>query len=101
MDKFGDLKGLRILAFPCSQFTVDETTEDTKYKFHVFGKVEVNGESASPLWKYLKLRQNGGKGSFIKWNFTKFIINKLGVPVDRFDSGVQPLELVKVLDCYW
>ncbi|KOB75897.1 Glutathione peroxidase, partial [Operophtera brumata] len=83
--------GLRILAFPCNQFAGQEPgnseelvcfAADRKVKFDLFEKVDVNGDSASPLWKYLKHKQGGTLGNFVKWNFTKFIVDKNGVPVE-------------------
>lgn len=63
-----------------------------KVKFDVYEKTLVNGDDAHPLWKYLKMKQGGGLGvDFIKWNFTKFLINKQGQPVNRYGSSESPL----------
>ncbi|KAG6445996.1 hypothetical protein O3G_MSEX004219 [Manduca sexta] len=100
--KYGENKGLTILAFPCWQFSGEEKeTLDYALYFDMYDKVDVNGEGASPLWKFLKLKQGTPKGNFIKWNFTKFIINKDGVPVERHECKVEPLNLVRNLERYW
>ncbi|KAJ2938737.1 hypothetical protein O0L34_g3349 [Tuta absoluta] len=103
-------KGLRILAFPCNQFGGQEPggpeaifnfAKDRGVKFDLFQKVEVNGENAHPLWKFLKRSQSGTIGDFIKWNFSKFIIDKNGVPVERLAPTVDPEDLVPYLAKYW
>ena len=97
--------GLRILAFPCNQFGSQEpgTNEEIKafagkygVKFDMFDKIDVNGKEAHPLFEYLKSKQGGLMGSFIKWNFTKFVTNKDGQPVARFGPTDDPIP--KVLD---
>lgn len=86
-------EGLRILAFPCNQFASQEPgspdeicsfAEKKNAKFDFFEKINVNGQNAHPLWKYLKDKKTGTLGSAIKWNFTKFLVNKEGQPVERF-----------------
>lgn len=87
-------KGLVILAFPCNQFLFQEpgTNEEIqsfcqlKYgvTFPVFGKINVNGKEAHPLYKYLK-DQTGGDS--IKWNFNKFLLDKNGKIIKRYASG--------------
>lgn len=95
-------KDLAILAFPCNQFAYQEPgdskdilkfSQQREVKFDIFGKIEVNGDEADPLFKYLKLKQGGILGNFIKWNFTKFLVNKQGIPVDRQGPNVSPLEM--------
>eukprot|EP00252_Welwitschia_mirabilis_P023202 TRINITY_DN6514_c0_g1_i1.p1 TRINITY_DN6514_c0_g1~~TRINITY_DN6514_c0_g1_i1.p1 ORF type:complete len:234 (-),score=29.11 TRINITY_DN6514_c0_g1_i1:278-979(-) len=81
-------KGLEILAFPCNQFGGQEpgTNEQieqfacTRYKaeFPLFDKVDVNGDSAIPLYKFLKSSKGGLFGDDVKWNFTKFLVDKDG-----------------------
>nr|CAI5832885.1 unnamed protein product [Callosobruchus analis] len=109
-DLYADSKGLRILAFPCNQFAgqepgtneeICEFTRNKGVKFDVFEKINVNGDDAHPLWKYLKHKQGGTLGDFIKWNFTKFIIDKNGQPVERHGPSTSPKELVKSLEKYW
>lgn len=107
LDEKYNSEGLRILAFPCNQFarqepgTPDEIcsfAEKRSAKFDFFEKINVNGENAHPLWKYLKDKKTGLLGSAIKWNFTKFLINKEGQPVERFgpkDSFTKIDEAIK------
>ncbi|XP_060526449.1 uncharacterized protein LOC132702055 [Cylas formicarius] len=109
-DQYADAKGLRILAFPCNQFANEEsgTNEEIcefaskrNVKFDLFEKVNVNGNDAHPLWKYLKHKQGGSLIDTIKWNFTKFIIDKNGQPVERHSPTTSPKDLVKSLEKYW
>lgn len=110
-DEFADSKGLRILGFPCNQFGSQEpgTNEEIKkfatekygVKFDMFSKIDVNGSNADPLWQYLKKMQSGTLGDFIKWNFTKFIINKEGIPVARFAPNAEPFSMKKDLEKYF
>jgi phospholipid-hydroperoxide glutathione peroxidase len=109
-DKYFEDKGLQILAFPCNQFGGQEPGDSEKIckfaesrnvKFDMFEKIKVNGKDAHPLWKFLKEKIPGPKGKDIKWNFTKFIINDEGVPVERHLSSVKPLALVDSLQKLW
>lgn len=109
-DKYAESKGLRILAFPCNQFNGQEPGNSEEIvcfarsknaKFDMFEKIDVNGNNAHPLWKYLKRKQGGTLGDFIKWNFTKFIIDKNGQPVERHGPNVDPNKLVSNLEKYW
>jgi phospholipid-hydroperoxide glutathione peroxidase len=109
-NEYAETKGLRILAFPCNQFANEEPGSNEEIcqfvasknvKFDVFGKVSVNGNDAHPLWKYLKHKKGGTLGDFIKWNFTKFIIDKNGQPVERYGPSTNPKDLVKSLEKYW
>jgi len=109
-DKYGKSKGLRILAFPCNQFGKQEPGDNEKIcefakkknvKFDMFEKIEVNGDKAHPLWKYLTNEIEGPKGKIIDWNFTKFLINNEGKVVERFKPSVKPSALVKELEKLW
>ncbi|XP_018325236.1 probable phospholipid hydroperoxide glutathione peroxidase [Agrilus planipennis] len=109
-EKFSESKGLRILAFPCNQFAnqmpenndeIKDWIDREKIKFDVFEKIDVNGSEGHPLWKYLKHEQGGLIGDFIKWNFTKFIVDKNGKPVERHGPNTSPKELEKSLENYW
>lgn len=109
-EKYRESKGLRILAFPCNQFSNQEpgTAEDIvcfakkrNANFDMFEKIEVNGENAHPLWKYLKYKQSGSFGDKIKWNFSKFIVDKNGQPVERFAPTTAPSKLVSYLEKYF
>jgi len=91
---------LAILAFPCNQFggqepgTAEEIKEFIKQynvQFDMFAKIKVNGDDAEPLFKYLKKKQGGMLGNFIKWNFSKFLVNKDGVPVSRYSPQTNPI----------
>lgn len=93
-------QGFEILDFPCNQFghqapgTDDEIVSFCKMKYNVsfkqFSKIEVNGKNESPLYTYLKNEKKDVMGRAIKWNFTKFLINKDGVVVDRFSPTTTP-----------
>ncbi|XP_019867299.1 phospholipid hydroperoxide glutathione peroxidase [Aethina tumida] len=109
-NEYSETKGLRILAFPCNQFANEEPGDSNaicqfvrskNVPFDVFEKVNVNGGDAHPLWDYLKSKQGGILGNFIKWNFTKFIIDKDGQPVERHGPNTNPKDLVKNLEKYW
>ncbi|XP_043476795.1 probable phospholipid hydroperoxide glutathione peroxidase isoform X1 [Leptopilina heterotoma] len=109
-DKYAESNGLRILAFPCNQFNGQEpgTSDDIcsfanreKVKFDLFDKIDVNGDNTHPLWKYLKKEQGGTLGSFIKWNFTKFIVNKEGKVVERHGPNVDPNSMDSNLQKYF
>jgi len=98
-DKYGESKGLRILAFPCNQFghqepgnndQICEFTSKKNVKFDLFDKINVNGSDTHPLWSYLKHKQGGTLGSFIKWNFTKFVVDKEGQVVERHGPNTSP-----------
>jgi len=95
---------LAILAFPCNQFGFQEPGSNTEIKqfaagfgvkFDMFEKVNVNGADAHPLWKFLKEKQGGLLGSGIKWNFTKFVIDKNGNPVARLGPMDDPIPKVE------
>ncbi|KOM44711.1 hypothetical protein LR48_Vigan06g001700 [Vigna angularis] len=97
-------KGLEILAFPCNQFGAQEpgTNEEivefacTRFKaeFSIFDKVDVNGDNAAPLYKFLKSSKGGGVlGDSIKWNFSKFLVDKDGNVVDRYAPTTSPLSI--------
>jgi len=96
-------KGLEILAFPCNQFGNQEPGDADEIRnfcslnydvsFPPMGKIEVNGNDADPLWKYLKSEKSGLLGSRIKWNFTKFLVDRDGNVVARFGPAVKPEQL--------
>ena len=96
--------GLAILGFPCNQFGAQEPGSEAEIgqfclknygvTFPMFAKIEVNGEGAHPLYKYLKDAKPGLLGTeAIKWNFTKFLIDRNGEPVARYAPQVKPDEL--------
>lgn len=91
--------GLEILAFPCNQFGAQEPKPNAEIKefagnygaeFPLMDKVLVNGPQTHPLFAFLKNRLTGSFGSFIKWNFTKFLCDKEGRPVKRFGPKDNP-----------
>ncbi|KAB2623000.1 phospholipid hydroperoxide glutathione peroxidase [Pyrus ussuriensis x Pyrus communis] len=96
-------KGFEILAFPCNQFGGQEPGNNeeiqevacTRFKaeFPIFDKIEVNGKNEAPLYKFLKGQKGGVFGSGIKWNFTKFLINKEGKVVERYAPVTSPLKI--------
>lgn len=97
-------RGLTILGFPCNQFGAQEpgTAEEIggfcsltyDVTFPMMAKIDVNGPSAHPLYAYLKKQQKGVLGTEgIKWNFTKFLIDRDGKVVERFAPTTKPEEL--------
>jgi glutathione peroxidase len=97
-------RGFAVLGFPCNQFGRQEQGSDsdilcfTKERFAVtfplFSKLEVNGENAHPLYRLLKRSARGVLGTeSIKWNFTKFLVDREGNVVDRFASATTPATL--------
>lgn len=98
-------QGLEILAFPCNQFGNQEPGNNeqilefacTRFKaeYPVFDKINVNGESAHPLYKFLKSSKGGLFGDSIKWNFSKFLVDREGKVVDRYAPTTSPLSFEK------
>jgi glutathione peroxidase len=101
-------KGLVVLGFPCNQFANQEPGDEKSISegcminygvtFPMFSKIDVNGETAHPLYKYLKSELGGVLGSKIKWNFTKFLIDTEGKPVKRFAPTTKPDKIEKYLE---
>lgn len=100
-----DAQQFAILAFPCNQFGKQEPNSNAEIvefcqtQFHVtfpvFAKIAVNGKDAAPVYKFLKQQCKGILGTgCIKWNFTKFLIDKNGVPVKRYSPFATPLSLM-------
>ncbi|MGG3890367.1 glutathione peroxidase [Metabacillus fastidiosus] len=93
-------KGLEILGFPCSQFNnqefsnIEETTEFCQLNygvtFPVLAKIDVNGDNADPLFKFLKEKKKGTLSKSIKWNFTKFLVNQNGEVIERYAPTTSP-----------
>ena len=99
-------QGLEILAFPCNQFGAQEPGNAEEIKnfcsltydvtFPLMAKVEVNGDNTSPLYNYLKNSLPGILGSkAIKWNFTKFLIDKSGNAISRYAPNDKPMDILK------
>jgi glutathione peroxidase len=102
-------QGLAVLGFPCNQFGRQEPGSESEIaefcqlnygvSFPMFGKIDVNGNDADPLFKYLKKSQKGLLGSEkIKWNFTKFLVNREGEVISRFAPTVKPKDLAKDIE---
>lgn len=101
-------QGLIVLGFPCNQFANQEAGSSDEIQefcqvnygvsFPIFEKIDVNGKDAHPIFKYLKSNLSGGIfGSKIKWNFTKFVIDKRGNPVKRFGPTTKPENMEKYI----
>lgn len=96
-------QGLEILAFPCNQFNGQEPGSSeqiqevacTRFKaeFPIFDKIEVNGKNAEPLYNFLKAQKGGLFTNGIKWNFTKFLVDKEGNVVERYAPITSPLKI--------
>lgn len=107
-NKFAD-NDFGLLSFPCNQFASQMPEADGEAMVchlksanadvgDVYAKVNVNGDSASPLWKYLKHKQTGTLGSGIKWNFTKFLVDKNGQVVERFSPTTDPMDIAAKIE---
>jgi len=97
-------QGLEVLAFPCNQFKQQEqgTNEEIQQfcdlqfniKFTLFDKIDVNGDNAHPLFTFLKAQAPGLLGSKgIKWNFTKFLVNRKGEVIKRYAPTTKPEDI--------
>jgi glutathione peroxidase len=102
-EKYKD-QGFVILGFPCNQFGAQEPGSETEIeqfcqvnygvKFPMFGKIDVNGSNAHPLYKFLTSEKPGILGTeAIKWNFTKFLVDKNGNPVKRYAPNIKPEDI--------
>ena len=94
-------RGLEVLGFPCNQFGAQEPGSEEEIEsfcevnygvtFPLFAKIDVNGKNAAPLYEYLKEAKPGLLGSeAIKWNFTKFLVDRTGRVVERYAPKVEP-----------
>lgn len=104
-------QGLEILGFPCDQFNnqefdrIEETTQFCQLNygvtFPIFAKINVNGQNANPLFTFLKDQQKGVLSRNIKWNFTKFLVDRNGRVVKRYAPTTKPNkieeDLIKLL----
>jgi len=101
-------RGFAVLGFPCDQFGQQEPGDETEIKefcrltydvtFPLFAKIDVNGPTAHPLYKYLKNARRGFLATKrIKWNFTKFLVDREGDVVRRFGPMVRPEKIEKDL----
>ena len=97
-------KGLVILGFPCNQFAGQEPGSEKEIaegclinygvSFQMFSKIDVNGANVHPLYKYLKKELKGFPGSELKWNFTKFMLDKEGKPYKRYSPTTKPEKMI-------
>ncbi|CAB4732986.1 MAG: redoxin domain-containing protein [Actinobacteria bacterium] len=98
-DTFAD-QGFSVLGFPCDQFGHQEPGDDAEIagfcernfgvSFPLFSKIEVNGDGAHPLYRWLKSEKGGLLGSKIKWNFTKYLVGKDGQVIGRYSPTTKP-----------
>lgn len=96
-------RGLEILGFPCNQFANQDSGSNEEIHefcqlnygvtFTMFEKIDVNGENEHPLYKYLKNQTKSIFGTKIKWNFTKFLVDRNGNVVKRYAPTVSPLKI--------
>ncbi len=104
-------QGFTVLAFPCDQFGNQEPGNDEQIKhfcetnyaisFPLFKKIEVNGDNTHPLFEFLKSQARGILATKrIKWNFTKFLINKKGEVIRRFSPAIKPQALTSEIKRY-
>jgi glutathione peroxidase len=102
-------RGLKILGFPCNQFGGQEPGDNNNIAsfceknygvdFQMFDKINVNGKDAHPLYKYLEDAAPGMLGTKdIKWNFTKFLVDRNGKVVERYASSVKPEDIASAIE---
>jgi len=101
-------KDVIVLGFPCNQFGGQEpgnSQEITDFceinygvSFPLFEKIDVNGKNTHPLFAYLKKELPGIFGRKIKWNFTKFVIDKTGTPIKRFAPTTEPKKMIPLIE---
>jgi len=107
-EQFKD-RGLVVLGFPCNQFGAQEPGSEAEIAqfceinygvtFPIFAKIDVNGAHAHPLFKFLKGELAGILGTEgIKWNFTKFLVDRAGKVVDRFSPSTTPADLAPAIE---
>lgn len=101
-------KGVEILGFPCNQFAKQDSGSNQEIQefcqlnygvtFNMFEKIEVNGAHAHPIYRYLKQEVKGLFGSEIKWNFTKFLIDRDGNVIKRYAPTVKPSKIANDIE---
>ena len=106
-EKYAD-RGFSVLGFPCNQFGSQEPgdsrqieqfcTSNYAITFPMFAKIDVNGTGAHPLFNYLKSAKSGLLGSSIKWNFTKFLVDRAGKVVARHAPTARPEGLAREIE---
>jgi glutathione peroxidase len=105
--KYG-ARGFSVLGFPCNQFGRQEPgsaaeigqfcSSNYAVTFPMFDKIDVNGDNAHPLYQYLRREKSGLLGSAVKWNFTKFLIDRSGKVVGRYAPTTTPDSLTKDIE---
>jgi glutathione peroxidase len=101
-------RGLVVLGFPCAQFANQETVSDSDMQatckinfwvtFPLFARIDVNGKDTHPLYQYLKEKKWGWLSSAIKWNFTKFLIDREGNIIERFAPTIEPKNMISNIE---
>lgn len=101
-------RGFSVLGFPCNQFGSQEPGDESQIaefcarnyaiSFPMFAKISVNGSHAHPLYQYLRSEKSGLLGSSIKWNFTKFLVDRSGQVAGRFAPTATPEGLKKEIE---
>ena len=101
-------RGFTVLGFPCDQFGGQEPGTDDEIgafcqrsygvTFPMFSKVEVNGDGAHPLYRWLRAQKGGLLGNRVKWNFTKFLVGRDGRVIDRYAPTTAPQTLGKDIE---
>ena len=101
-------RGFAVLGFPCDQFGHQEPGDDEEIRsfcelnysvdFPLFSKIEVNGNGAHPVYKFLRSEKGGLLGDAIKWNFTKFLIDKQGNVIDRYAPMTPPETIARDIE---
>jgi glutathione peroxidase len=101
-------RGLVVLGFPCNQFGEQEAGSEAEIAefctlnyavdFPMFGKIEVNGPEADPLYKWMKLETPGSDNRDIEWNFAKFLVGRDGKPVRRFGDKFMPEDMAPEIE---
>ena len=96
-------RGLVVIGFPCNQFAHQDPGTDSEIEsfcqlnygvtFQIMKKIDVNGDGAHPIFKYLKNEAKGILGNAIKWNFTKFLISRDGATIKRYAPTTAPEKL--------
>lgn len=102
--------GFEVLDFPCNQFMHQSPLDEAGIKsfcelkyhttFPLFAKIDVNGKNASPLYTFLKEQQKGFLSQSIKWNFTKFLVDRNGNVVARFAPTTTPEQIAQYIEKY-
>lgn len=101
-------RGFVVLGFPCNQFGAQDPGSDTEIEnfcrinygvtFPMFARIEVNGAGEAPLYTWLKKQKKGLLGEQIKWNFSKFLIDRAGQVVDRFAPSTTPEQIAEEIE---